>query len=162
MAATLAQASLLLALGEKGSPLARRLLLVTIVLAALVALMTSMLVLGYDPGGEAFYRGLGVVAILDVLGTVVGAALMKFGPGTSPEGAATTVTVSAELAARLASHTAATGQPRDEVVATALDRYLTQSAPGVQPGERDRAGDEARETGAGEPTAGSAERLPTT
>jgi hypothetical protein len=126
VAATLAQVCLLLALGEKAASLARRLLLVTIAFAGLVAVLTSLLVVGYDPAGDDYYRAVGVVAILDVLGTVVGAALMRFGPSTEPENRPDVVTVPTDLAARLASHAAATGRSRDEVVAAALDRYLTE------------------------------------
>jgi hypothetical protein len=130
VAATLAQVSLLLALGEKANLTARRLLLGTVALAALVAVLTSVLVLGYEPDGDGFYRALGVVAILDVLGTVVGAALMKFGPGASRDESATAVTVPAELAARLDSHVTASGRSRDDIVATALDRYLAEATAG--------------------------------
>jgi hypothetical protein len=45
--------------------------------------LTSLLVLDVHPGDDGFYRGVGVVAILDVFGTVVGAALLKFGPGAA-------------------------------------------------------------------------------
>jgi hypothetical protein len=145
VAATLAQVCLLLALGEKAVPLARRLLLGTIALAALVAVLTSVLVLGYDPHGDGFYRALGVVAILDVLGTVVGAALMKFGPGGASEDRVGAIDLPPDLEARLARHTAATGQARDEVVATAVERYLTEA-----------------DAGSAEPTAGSPEALRTT
>ena len=130
VAATLAQVCLLLALGEKAAPLARRLLLGTIALAALVAVLTSVLVLGYDPDGDGFYRALGVVAILDVLGTVVGAALLKFGPGGSSEDRVGAIDLPPDLEARLARHTGATGQSRDEVVAAAVDRYLTEVSAG--------------------------------
>lgn len=127
VAATLAQVCLLLALGEKAGPLARRLLLGTIALAALVAVLTSVLVLGYNPDGDGFYRALGVVAILDVLGTVVGAALMKFGPGgSSDDDRVGASDLPPDLEARLARHAATTGQPRDEVVARAVDRYLSE------------------------------------
>ena len=126
VAATLAQVCLLLAVGEKAASLARRLLLVTIAFAGLVAVLTSLLVVGYDPAGDDYYRAVGVVAILDVLGTVVGAALMRFGRSTGPGNRPDVVTVPTDLAARLASHAAATGRSRDEVVAAALDRYLTE------------------------------------
>jgi hypothetical protein len=129
VAATLAQVSLLLALGEKAHLAARRLLVATVALAALVAVLTSLLVVGYDPGGDGFYRALGVVAILDVLGTVVVAALMKFGPSQADE-ATTAVTVPAGLAARLASQVAATGRSQDDIVAAALDRYLPETTTG--------------------------------
>jgi hypothetical protein len=130
VAATLAQVCLLLALGEKAAPLARRLLLGTIALAALVAVLTSVLVLGYDPDGDGFYRALGVVAILDVLGTVVGAAVMKFGPGGTSDDRVGAIDLPPDLEARLARHSAATGQVRAEVVAAAVDRYLTEADAG--------------------------------
>ena len=145
VAATLAQVCLLLALGEKAAPLARRLLLGTIALAALVAVLTSVLVLGYEPGGDGFYRALGVVAILDVLGTVVGAALMRFGPDGGPDDRADAILLPPDLEARLAHHAAARGQTRDEVVASAVDRYLTEA-----------------EAGSSETTAGSPDALRTT
>lgn len=145
VAATLAQVCLLLALGDKAAPLARRLLLGTIALAGLVAVLTSVLVLGYDPDGDGFYRALGVVAILDVLGTVVGAALMKFGPGASPDAPGGAIALPPELEARLARHAAATGQPRDQVVAAAVDRYLTGAT-----------------VDSVETSSGTAEQLPTT
>ena len=129
VAATLAQASLLLTLGDKANLRARRLLLGTIVLAALLAVMTSILVLGYNPPGDGFYRALGVIAILDVLGTVVGAALMKFGSSGSGArvGDAAGVILPGDVAAALAEHAARTGRSRDEVAADALREYLEQA-----------------------------------
>lgn len=125
VAATLAQASLLLALGEIARPLARRVLVGTLVLAALLAVLASALVTGYEPDGDGFYRVLGVVAILDVLGTVVAAALMKFGPGEPARGGADAgLTLPPGLAARLDEHAARTGRSRDDVAVTAIERYL--------------------------------------
>lgn len=129
VAATLAQASLLLTLGDKANLRARRLLLGTNVLAALLAVMTSVLVLGYDPHGDGFYRALGVIAILDVLGTVVGAALMKFVPGGSGASAgrigdASAITLPGDVAEALAEHATRTGRSRDDVAASALRAYL--------------------------------------
>ena len=84
VAATLAQVCLLLAPGEKagiwhdgccsarsGSPVSLR--------------DDEHAGAGVHPRDDSFYRALGLVAILDVLGTVVGAALMKFGPTRRPE-----------------------------------------------------------------------------
>ena len=78
IAASLAQASLLLALAGR-----RRigpLLAATLVLVAAVAGMVLMPILGVgdDPGG-AYARLLGVLGILDVLGTVVVIAIQLFG-----------------------------------------------------------------------------------
>ncbi|MEO6412512.1 MAG: hypothetical protein ABIO48_07980 [Pedococcus sp.] len=145
VAATIAQVCLLLAPGERANLLARRLLLGTIGVAALLAVMTSLLVLGVHPGDDGFYRAVGVVAILDVLGTVVGAALMKFGPGGTSDDRVGAIDLPPDLEARLARHTAATGHARDEVVAAAVDRYLTEA-----------------DAGPAEATAGSPEALHTT
>ena len=124
VAATLAQASLLLVLGERATPLVRRLLLGTLALAAVLAMMSSALILGLEPESEAYVRVLGVVAILDVLGTVVGAALMKFGPAPDRADTPAAVTVPPELATALARNAEQTGRSAQEVVAAALRSYL--------------------------------------
>jgi hypothetical protein len=123
VAATIAQASLLLALAERARPLVQRILAGTLLLAAVLAVMTSLLVTGYDPGEDWYYRVLGVVAILDVLGTVVAAALMKFGVGDSyrTEG---DVSLSRELSERVATYAVQAGRSRDDVVAEAVERFL--------------------------------------
>ena len=126
VAATVAQICLLLAPEGRGASLARRMLTATIGLAALLAVLTSLLVLGVHPGDDGFYRGVGVVAILDVLGTVVGAALMKFGPGGTSDDREAAIDLPPDLEARLARHTGVTGQSREEVVLAAVDRYLTE------------------------------------
>lgn len=128
VAATLAQASLLLTLADRARPLVRRILAGTLVLAAVLAVMTSLLVTGYEPGEDSFYRLLGVVAILDVLGTVVAAALMKFGAGAADR-SDTEVSLPGELAARLGGYAALAGRSRDDVVAEAVERYLETAQP---------------------------------
>lgn len=140
VAATLAQVCLLLAPGEKANPLARRMLLGTIGLAAILAVMTSMLVLGVDPGEDSFYRAVGIVAILDVLGTVVGSALIKFGPSAAGDHDSSDVTLDLppDVAAALAKRATATGRSRDEVAAEILRTHLIpersqESAESVQP-----------------------------
>ena len=127
VAATLAQVCLLLAPDGRGSSLARRMLTATIGLAALLAVLTSLLVLGVHPGDDGFYRGVGVVAILDVLGTVVGAALLKFGPGANSDHVTggPTLVLPPDVAAALAERAAATGRSRDEVAAEILRTHLT-------------------------------------
>lgn len=125
VAATLAQASLLLALCEKGRPLVRRILTATLVFAAAVALMTSYLVVFEDQGvGDWYFRFLGVVAILDVLGTVTVAALMKFGPTTAEREAGFVLALPPDLQARLDAAALAEGRSPSEVVAAAVERYL--------------------------------------
>jgi hypothetical protein len=79
LAVTLAQVCLLLALAGSRRPLAG-VLWPTVGLAAVVAVWVSGLIVGSDPGdGQA--RLLGVVAILDVLGTLTTIALAAFGSG---------------------------------------------------------------------------------
>jgi hypothetical protein len=124
VAATLAQASLLLVLGERATPLVRRLLLGTLALAAVLAVMTSILILGFNEDSGGYVRALGVVAILDVLGTVVGAALMKFGPTTARPGGPLSVTLPAELAAALTQDAARTGRSPQDVVTEAVRAHL--------------------------------------
>lgn len=132
LAATLAQASLLLALALRRPRLVRRLLTGTLALAAVLAGLTSALVLGLEPHGP-YFRLLGVVAILDVLGTVLVATLSRFGAGGGT-GERSTVTIPAELAARLDAYAGRTGRVRDEVAADAVERYLTDAADPVDTG----------------------------
>jgi hypothetical protein len=123
VAATLAQACLLLTLARRARGALRGLLLATLVLALVLAGMVSALILGYAPeDDETFARVLGVVAILDVLGTVVVSALSKFGPATSRS--SLEVALTGDLAARVDAEAARTGQSREAVVATAVSRYL--------------------------------------
>lgn len=123
-AASLAQASLLLALCERGRRLIRRLLAATLVFAGLVAVMTAVLVLADGDNFPDWYlRLLGVVAILDVLGTVTVAALVKFGPSeASPEAA--TLTLPPALTTRLAEAAASEGRSPSDLAAEAIERYL--------------------------------------
>ena len=136
VAATLAQVCLLLAPTGRGSSLARRMLTATIGTAALLAVMTSLLVLGVHPGDDGFYRAVGVVAILDVLGTVVGAALLKFGPGATTDSTpgGSTLQLPPDVAAALAERAAATGRSRDEVATDILRTHLT-TAPSQDVGQ---------------------------
>lgn len=128
LAATLAQASLLLVMTTERRTGVRRLLVGTLVMAAVLAGLLSALVLGLDPRG-GYLRLVGVAAILDVLGTVVVAALSRF--GVHPVAAAPVsgpVVLDHELAARLDTFAARSGRTRDEVVATALTDYLAGRA----------------------------------
>lgn len=128
VAATLAQASLLLALGDAARASVRRLLAATLALATLLAVLGSLLVLGLAPD-DLYYRVLGVVAILDVLGTVVVAALVKFGPsGTSgaTAGPATgpAAALPAQLRERVDAYATAHDLGSDEVVVRAVQAFL--------------------------------------
>jgi hypothetical protein len=117
-AVSLAQVCLLCALTTHRRSL-QPLLWVTIVLAAVLAAAVSALVLGLD-AGDATARFIGVIAILDVLGTVVTIALGVFGN----HNASLTVTVSPDLAVRLRQEAGQTGRPVRELVDEAMTRYL--------------------------------------
>ena len=124
VAVTLAQACLLLAMAERSRPGVRRLLVGTLGLAAVLAGMVSTLITGYNPSGDGFYRLLGVVAILDVLGTVVAAALLKFGGGTADAAPTATLTIPAELDARLTRAALEQGKDKEQLVTAALEGLL--------------------------------------
>jgi hypothetical protein len=127
VAATLAQACLLLTLARRGTGLVRVLLLATLVLAVVLAGMISALILGYEPTEEeTFARVLGVVAILDVLGTVVVSAMAKFGSATSRGSAE--VSLPADLVERVDAEAARTGRTREAVVTAALTGYLSRDS----------------------------------
>jgi hypothetical protein len=126
-AVTLAQVCLLLGVAgarERLGPL----LGTTVVLALVVAAVVSALILG-GLGADGVWRLLGVAAILDVLGTLVTIALAKFGgrdeqvvPGYDGR---TRVSLSADRARALGDLAARTGRSRDDLVAEAIDRFLS-------------------------------------
>ena len=114
---TLAQAALLLVVAAQAAPYVRMLLVGTLVLAAWVALHVSLLVVAVD-AGDGSLRMLGVVAILDVLGTVAVSALARFG------GAKQTwelrLEVPAELVPLVVARARTTGRQPEAVVREAL------------------------------------------
>ncbi len=130
VAGTLAQASLLLPIAQSAASRLRRLLAATLFFAAVLALMTSAMVLGADTGDDGYYRVLGVVAILDVLGTVVVAALARFGAADprarhhEPPVAPAFPALTPELQASLDAFVSRTGRSREETVRAALEQYL--------------------------------------
>jgi hypothetical protein len=84
-AATLAQICMLLALaGDR--PALGLVLWPTVGLAAVLAVLVSGTILGEVDAGD-FWRLIGVIAILDVLGTLVTIALAKFGVSRHPDAA---------------------------------------------------------------------------
>jgi hypothetical protein len=119
LAASLAQASLLLALTARRRMTA--VLVGTLAAVGVVALMVVVAILGEDVD-DGFWRLLGVVAILDVLGTVVLAATSAFGrnrteepgPGLLSEG----------VRSRVAAAARERGVTPDELVTDALDALL--------------------------------------
>ncbi len=120
IAGTLAQASLLLAL-DRGH---RTVLLVaTLVTMTVVAAMIVDVVLNGDQLGDLFWRLFGVVAILDVLGTVVLAALGASGrrrPDAEPD------LLTSALETRVVDAARARGVTPSKLIADALDSFLAQ------------------------------------
>lgn len=137
-ASTLAQASLLLGLVGANRPL-RPLLLTTLALAGVLGVLVSVVILGGDDG-DILWRVIGIVAILDVLGTVVSIALgvvarvggspTTGGAAASSTGAAT-IALPGPLAAVLDERSRVTGRTRDDLVTEAVARYLESTQPGM-------------------------------
>lgn len=121
LSATLAQASLLLALSAAAAPYVRRLLVATLAAAAWVAIQVSLMIVDLD-ASDGSLRLLGIVAILDVLGTVAVAALAKF--GGAGRGSLTTLEVPADLAARVAERARATGQEPETELRSLLESAM--------------------------------------
>jgi hypothetical protein len=101
----------------------------TTAVATLLGAMVTALILGSDIG-DSGARFFGVVAIVDVLGTIVTIALAVF--GDSPTRGARTgplgVELPADLAERLRRRAADTGRPAPDLVVEAVERWLTTSA----------------------------------
>jgi signal transduction histidine kinase len=129
-AVTLAQICMLLALAG-GRPSLGFVLWSTVVLAVVLALLVSSLILG-QTGADDLWRLLGVLAILDVLGTLVTIALARFGahkgvPARADGHDARTslrVTLSDAQAEGIEELAHRTGRQPAELVAEAVDRYL--------------------------------------
>ncbi|HUR13451.1 MAG TPA: hypothetical protein VM097_03040 [Mycobacteriales bacterium] len=117
IAASLAQASLLLALA--GRQRVSTPLLGTLAAIAVVALMITIPVVGDGDVGDGYWRLLGVVAILDALGTVVLTAVAAF--RRRPD---SSVGLSAEVQQRLVDAARERGTSPSLLVSDALDAYL--------------------------------------
>lgn len=111
---TLAQICLLLGLAGARRGLSG-LMWPTVGLALVVGAMVSALIYGTEPG-EGYVRAMGIVAILDVLGTLVTIALGVFGRDQQ----SLTVSVPPELARRVRAEAQTTGRPVSAVVEQAL------------------------------------------
>jgi hypothetical protein len=135
-AVSLAHANLLLLLGQRRNSLIRSGLLITVGLVALVALLITLPIVsdGEIPGYEAqdaYWKFFGVIAILDVLGTIVLPVASRFlrdetaAAPLAPELAPVFAPVlSPELAARLDALAAEPGRSRESVTIDALTEYL--------------------------------------
>lgn len=84
LAASLAQACLLSAVTERPRPRVRALLAATFAAIAVLAVMIVVPIVLEPDVGDWYWRILGIVAILDVLGTVLVIALQKFTGSTPP------------------------------------------------------------------------------
>jgi len=118
VAATLAQASLLLALTARHRMTA--LLGGTLVAVTVVAVMVVTAIVGEDVTDDGYWRILGVAGILDVLGTVVLTAVSAF-RRPAPEQAA----VSGSAQQRLVLAAKERGTTPDQLLNDALDAYLS-------------------------------------
>jgi F0F1-type ATP synthase assembly protein I len=125
LALTLAQVSLLLALAGDGRLGA--VLWPTIAIATLLAVLISGMILG-ELDVDDLWRLMGVLGILDVLGTLVTIALAKFGGRQDrrmPASAGrTSVTLTVDQSRALDDLARRVGRSRDELIADAVARYL--------------------------------------
>jgi hypothetical protein len=127
-ALTLAQVCLLAAVAWR-RPALTLLLWSTMAVATVLAAMVTALILGSDIG-DSGARFFGVVAIVDVLGTIVTIALAVFGdsPARGALAGPLSVELSDDLAGRLRRRAADTGRPAPELVAEAVQRWLDATA----------------------------------
>ena len=125
VAATLAQVSLLLALAGSRSRV-RLVLCTTVTLAAAVALIVSGMIVS-ESVSDGVLRLVGVLGILDVLGTVVTLALALFGNRNADDSGRAPVRIPDRLEEQVAAAAERSGTSRDQVVAEALDRYFTRT-----------------------------------
>jgi hypothetical protein len=128
VALTLAQVCLLAAVAWRRPALAL-LLWGTMAVATLLAAMVTALILGSDIGDNGA-RFFGVVAIVDVLGTIVTIALAVFGdsPTRGALAGPLSVELSADLAEPLRRRAADAGRPAADIVAEAVERWLSTGA----------------------------------
>ena len=95
----------------------------TVALALVVFSMVSSLITGYDDPADGFFRTLGIVGILDVLGTLVTIAVGVFGR----DDRGVTVVLPPGIAARVRAESAVTGRTVPQLVDEALGRYFDVS-----------------------------------
>lgn len=119
IAASLAQACLLLAVADLKK--LGWMLIGTLVTIAIVAGMITLAILDGSDLGDDFWRTFGVVAILDVLGTVVLAAMKAFGRGR-PDAEPALMTPALE--SRITTAAKERGVSPAGLIADALDSFL--------------------------------------
>jgi hypothetical protein len=118
LALTFAQVCLLLGVSVR-RPSVSLLVWSTVAVSAFLAGQVIVLVVGQSDPSDAYWRLLGVVAILDVLGTLVTIALGVFGGDERVR----SVTLSAAVADRLRAESHETGRPVRDLVDEAVARY---------------------------------------
>jgi len=131
LALTLAQVSLLLALAWSRTDLSVP-LWGTIAIAGFLAFLLCMVILG-ELETEGFWRLVGVLAIIDVLGTLVTTALAKFGGGDeserpTPMAMAAELWLPEELELGLRARARETGRPPAALLTEAVRAYLDADA----------------------------------
>lgn len=118
VAASTAQACLLLAVAGDAQPRVRRMLRASLLAILIVAVMIIVPIVDGDDLGDLYWRSFGVIAILDVLGTITVAALAKFGVKHEQSAVGPLAPV---LQQRITSEAARRGLSPDELVNQALD-----------------------------------------
>ncbi|MCW2858048.1 MAG: hypothetical protein JWR52_3663 [Marmoricola sp.] len=127
VALTLAQVCLLLALAADRPTLGVA-LWSTVAAAAVLAFLVVTMILGPSSDG-GLWRAVGVVGILDVLGTLITIAMAKFGDparasSVSSRDGTLRVTLSADQARDINNLVRRTGRSADHIVGEAVDRFL--------------------------------------
>jgi hypothetical protein len=125
VAGSLAHANLLLLLGERRRPVVRTSLWITVgLIAVLAGMIIALVITDGDISGDAYFRVMGTVAILDVLGTIVVPVVSRFlrdeGASGAPSGGLTIV-LPPELGARLSALAAERAMPADAFVVKILE-----------------------------------------
>jgi hypothetical protein len=127
LALTLAQFSLLVSVVRR-RPALVRLLAATMALGAVLATLLAIAILGWWHPSDTGARLIGVVAILDVLGTVVTMAIGIFGSQARPPDASLGVTLPPDLAEAVRARAEETGRAPDQVVLDAVRGYVASDA----------------------------------
>ncbi len=127
LAVTLAQANLLLRSASSTRRIVHIGLTITLAAATIVAIMLWLPILteGDIPGSDTgYWRFFGVIAIIDVIGTIAVPIIGLVVRGRPDDSARLTLDIPATLLARLEAEASSHGTDRESVAITALDRGL--------------------------------------
>ena len=142
LAVTLAQVNLLLRLASSSRPVVRVGLLITLGAAAIVAIMLWLPILteGRIPGSDyGYWRFFGVVAIVDVIGTIAVPIIGLVVRGRPEDASRVTLDIPSTVWARIDAAAAAQGIPRERVAIAALERGLDADPADANPTGRSAA-----------------------